>query len=82
MYDPASGFIVYDNAYWWGDEWNAKSYGRDMDFDQAFFPQFLQLVKSRYIDFFRNGKVKKKVLVNRTKSDGINFNFMKTSVYL
>ncbi len=35
---------VYDNAYWWGDAWDAMEYGRDYDQARPFFHQFRELL--------------------------------------
>ena len=34
---------VYEQKYWWSDAWDAKSYGRDMDFTRPFFEQWAEL---------------------------------------
>ncbi|MFH0838250.1 MAG: zinc-ribbon domain containing protein [Patescibacteria group bacterium] len=39
-------FPVYDQAIWWGDDWDAMEYGRDFDFDRPFFEQFADLKNS------------------------------------
>ncbi len=36
-------FPVYCPECWWGDKWNATSYGRDFDFSRPFFEQFYEL---------------------------------------
>lgn len=36
---------VYITSEWWGDTWNALSYGRDVDFSRPFFDQFKELVR-------------------------------------
>lgn len=43
MFSPDSDMTVYHKDYWWGDEWDATSYGRDYDFDKTFFKQFAEL---------------------------------------
>jgi len=45
-YPPDSPFKVYKNAVWWGNEWDASSYGRDFDFSRPFFAQFAELQKA------------------------------------
>lgn len=42
-YHPESPFTVYDNSIWWGDSWDAATYGRDFSFDKSFFDQFAAL---------------------------------------
>lgn len=36
-------FPVYHANVWWSDAWDPLSFGRDFDFSQPFFPQFLAL---------------------------------------
>ena len=47
MYPTDAPFPVYCHDCWYGispaGEWNPKSYGRDYDFNQPFFEQFLEL---------------------------------------
>jgi hypothetical protein len=42
-YAPESPYKVYDQAYWYGGDWDATSYGRDYDFNRPFFEQFNEL---------------------------------------
>ncbi len=42
-YPEQTIFPVYKNSVWWGDAWDPKSYGRDVDFTKAFFPQLFEL---------------------------------------
>ena len=37
VYDADAPFPVYDISEWWGDEWDAISYGVDVDLDEPFF---------------------------------------------
>lgn len=43
-YAPDSSFPVFDNPVWWGDSWDAKDDGRDVDFSRPFFDQFFELL--------------------------------------
>jgi len=43
LYSPDKPYIVYDQPYWWSDNWDALSYGRDYDFSRPFFAQFKEL---------------------------------------
>lgn len=36
-------YKIYDPEYWYSDKWDAKSYGRDFDFNRPFFEQFAEL---------------------------------------
>ena len=42
-HSPDSPYPVYDNQIWWGDSWDASSYGRDFNFELTFFKQFQAL---------------------------------------
>ncbi len=46
MYGPDSGIIMYCNPCWWSDKWDPTAYGRDYDFDQSFFDQFNELMRT------------------------------------
>src|SRR3989344_691706 len=43
MYAPDVPFPVYTHDEWWADDWDAKSYGRDVDFSRPFFEQLHDL---------------------------------------
>lgn len=43
MYPAEAPFPVYSPEIWFGDGWDARSYGRDFDFNRPFFDQFLEL---------------------------------------
>ncbi len=43
IYAPNSPYTVYESEYWYGDKWDALSYGRDFDFNRPFFEQFKEL---------------------------------------
>jgi len=36
---------TYKKDVWWGDTWDARSYGRDFDFERPFFDQLEELIK-------------------------------------
>ncbi|MCF7833841.1 MAG: hypothetical protein K9L98_02780 [Candidatus Pacebacteria bacterium] len=40
LYPPESEIKIYDNQYWWGDEWDSMSFGVDYDFSKSFFEQW------------------------------------------
>ena len=44
MYSPSSRVKIYEHHYWWSDEWDPKSYGKDYDFNDVFFKQFSDLL--------------------------------------
>ena len=43
IYSPDSPYKVFDIKYWWSDEWDPKTYGRDIDFSRPFFEQWREL---------------------------------------
>src|SRR3989344_4404788 len=43
IYSPNKPFKVYCNPCWWGDGWDALSFGRDFDFNRPFFPQWQEM---------------------------------------
>jgi hypothetical protein len=45
IYSSDKPYIVYDKDEWWGDDWDPRTYGRDIDFSRPFFEQFWELRK-------------------------------------
>ena len=45
MYNEKVSFPVWTHDEWWTDDWDAKSYGRDFDFNRPFFEQLFELWK-------------------------------------
>jgi hypothetical protein len=45
MYREDHPFPVYDNDYWWGNEWSALDYAQDFDPTKSFFEQYDELAK-------------------------------------
>ncbi len=43
LYHPEKSLTVYCNKCWWGDGWDPKSYGQNVDFSRPFFEQFREL---------------------------------------
>lgn len=43
MYDADAPFPVYDAQYWWSDQWDAQTFGREYDFSRPFFVQYAAL---------------------------------------
>jgi hypothetical protein len=41
---PDKPFKAYKREYWYGDQWDARSFGRDFDFSRPFFEQFYRLM--------------------------------------
>ncbi len=60
MQSPDKSFPVYENEYWWGDDWDAKDYGRDFDFNRSFFDQFKEY-------YFLNEKLTKEAYEKKIK---------------
>jgi len=40
IYSADKPQIVYDQKYWWGDNWDPFAFGRDYDFSRPFFAQW------------------------------------------
>ena len=45
IYSPDKEVKVYEQKYWWGDEWDPKDYAQDYDFSKPFFEQLAELIK-------------------------------------
>jgi len=43
FYPPDEKLVIYDSKYWWGDGWDALSYGKEYDFSKPFFQQWKEL---------------------------------------
>ena len=43
IFAPESDQTVYDQKTWWGDSWDAMTYGEDIDFKKPFFAQLKTL---------------------------------------
>ncbi|MFA4930915.1 MAG: hypothetical protein WC570_03570 [Patescibacteria group bacterium] len=43
IYDQNAPYQVYSQKEWWGDDWDARDYGREFDFGRPFFDQFREL---------------------------------------
>ena len=43
-YHSDVSFPVYEQKYWWGDAWDAKTYAQEYDFSRSFFEQFKELL--------------------------------------
>jgi hypothetical protein len=46
IYSPDKPYKVYDQKIWWSDQRNPMDYGRAIDFNQPFFSQFDELLKT------------------------------------
>ena len=44
IYHKESLVKVYDQKYWWSDNWDPMDYGRDYDWNKPFFEQFRGLI--------------------------------------
>jgi hypothetical protein len=43
VFPPESEQVVYDHTSWWGDTWDAASYGQKIDYAKPFFEQLKDL---------------------------------------
>jgi len=46
IYSPDKPVPIYCPKCWWGDGWDAKEYGREIDFSKPFLPQFKELLSA------------------------------------
>ena len=74
IYSSNKPHKVYCNECWWGDGWDASSYGRDFDFSRPFFEQFAEL----QLDVPRMALLNK----NSVNSDYTNHSGDNKNVYL
>lgn len=44
-FSPDKPQKIYKKDAWWSDGWDARSYGRDIDFTRPFFPQLKELIQ-------------------------------------
>ncbi|MFH0890652.1 MAG: hypothetical protein V1856_01315 [Candidatus Liptonbacteria bacterium] len=44
LFPPEAPYNVYDQQYWWSDDWDALSYGKEYDFQKPFFEQYRELL--------------------------------------
>lgn len=44
-YHPDDGYTIYDQAYWYSDQWDPMSYGIDFDFSKPFFEQYYDFAR-------------------------------------
>lgn len=74
IYSPNKPFAVYCQECFWGDDWDAKDYGRDFDFSRPFFEQFAELME----------KVPRLAIVNKQceNSQYCNYSFANKNCYL
>ncbi|MDD5770427.1 MAG: hypothetical protein PHE25_05655 [Candidatus Gracilibacteria bacterium] len=45
IYSPDKPYKVYEQSYWWSDNYNSLDYGKDFDFNKSFFEQFEELMR-------------------------------------
>ena len=58
IYHPDEKLVVYDVKSWWGDKWNALSYGKKYDFSRPFFQQWKELRDSIPLQALSNSNAK------------------------
>src|SRR3989344_3296041 len=46
IFHPRTPVTVYDQKYWWSDEWDPLSYGKPYDFSRPFFEQYRDLFRA------------------------------------
>ncbi len=74
IYHEDQPFPVYDQHYWWGDEWDGRDYGINFDFGRPFFEQFAELFQ----------KVPRLSIINKQgqNSDYCNYSQKNKNCYL
>ncbi len=65
IYHQDGLFPVYDQAYWWSDNWDPLDYGQDFDFSRNFFDQFQELMN----------KVPRLSIINSNSQNSVYTNF-------
>ena len=58
IYHPGERLVIYDMKSWWGDKWNAISFGRKYDFEKPFFQQWKELRDSIPLQALSNSNAK------------------------
>ena len=74
IYSPDKILNVYDQKYWWVDEWDPLVYGRKYDFSKPFFQQFKELRDNSPLMSVSNS--------NAVNSDYCNVNDQSKDCYL
>lgn len=44
MFHPEAEAVVWHKDLWWADDWEAKDYGQEYDFNRSFFDQYKELL--------------------------------------
>ena len=64
MYSPDVPGTIFDQKYWWTDEWDPMQYGKEYNFDVPFLAQFKELMEQTPLSALQN--------VNSTNSEWCN----------
>ncbi len=56
LYPPEAGFPIYEDSYWWSDNWDPCDYGVSFDRSKPFLLQLYQL--SKRVPFMRSDAVR------------------------
>jgi hypothetical protein len=54
IYSPDKPFKVYDQKYWWSDNWDPMEYGREYNWNKSFFEQWKELTVSVPVRYLNN----------------------------
>lgn len=73
-YDLSVPFPVYEQDYWWGDDWDAMDYGFSYDFTKPFFEQWRKLLHKVPQPHATN--------LQNTNSNYCNFTYQSKNCYL
>ena len=57
MFSTDKPFKIYEHDYWWSDNWDQITQGKDYDFSKPFFIQFRELLESQPLPNLANSNV-------------------------
>ena len=66
MFSPETNLVVFERDVWWGDGWDATSYGKDYDFSKSFFTQYKELMSCVPLASLGNRNIVNSKYVNHT----------------
>ncbi len=73
-YSKEKNLVIYDQKYWWSDDYDPMSHGKSYDFSMPFFIQFFNLLKEVPLPNISN--------INSTNIDYANMTMYSKNCYL
>ncbi|OGZ01027.1 MAG: hypothetical protein A3A43_03080 [Candidatus Liptonbacteria bacterium RIFCSPLOWO2_01_FULL_56_20] len=67
VFSPDKPFTVYDQKYWWSDQWDTLATGKNYDFSKPFFSQLKGLFESTPLLTVFNGNAVNSDYANHTR---------------